>query len=431
MIALPFATPPPPAVFNYRLLMNQFDEELQFTLVDKAVPNRGISRNGAAMDTDQLVVTLDYEQRITQIAADDFPVSGKAGDPGLAIHHEPGLWLHMINETTNGINIARLATIPHGDSALALGQSAELNRPPQISPLNGLPIGVGQDFQNNPYLAPYKHFIDTPFFGTVPTSVPGFPGFNPLDLNAILSFSNNGVNIVKTTKLEVDTTIEDAGIVNIPFIVRQANASSMKSTFWIEELAEQDDQGNPKLRLQYSQVVILDFFDRRDGLPGRILWPHVSINTLEKVSEVATYPSVGRLITNLVASSGNPYQTDTLSARQSTYTDRGYTFTTVPSVLDNQEFIRTANNDKGATNPDFLTFTLTADATVYVLFDDRATLPAWLNDGTWTPTGDTVGTTDVTRNVYQKRFSAGTVQLGGNAMAPMSGSNSMYNVVAV
>jgi hypothetical protein len=100
-------------------------------------------------------------------------------------------------------------------------------------------------------------------------------------------------------------------------------------------------------------------------------------------------------------------------------------------VLDNQEFIRTANNDKIATNPDFLTFTLTADATVDVLFDDRATLPAWLNDGTWTPTGDTVGTTDVTRNVYQKRFSAGTVQLGGNAMAPMSGSNSMYNVVAV
>ena len=41
--------------------------------------------------------------------------------------------------------------------------------------------------------------------------------------------------------------------------------------------------------MQYVQVVMLDFFPRRDGLPGRISWPHVSINTLTKVSdEVAT-----------------------------------------------------------------------------------------------------------------------------------------------
>jgi hypothetical protein len=33
--------------------------------------------------------------------------------------------------------------------------------------------------------------------------------------------------------------------------------------------------------------VMLDFFPRRDGLPGRIGWPHVSINTLTKVSDEA------------------------------------------------------------------------------------------------------------------------------------------------
>jgi hypothetical protein len=289
MIALPFATQPPPDGFNFRVLMHQYSEELEFTLVDKAVPNRGIRRNGATVDTDQLVVTLDYEQEIDQVKGEDFPVSGKEGDPGTAIHHEPGLWLHMTNEITNGIDIARLATIPHGDSALALGRSAVVDGPPQIGTLNGLPIGaigVGQDFQNNRYLTPYKHFIDNPFFGTVPPSLPGFPGFHPLDLNAILNFANNGVDIVRTTVLEVDTTLEDAGIVNIPFIVKQANATSMKSTFWIEELAEQDEQGQPKLRLQYSQVVILDFFERRDGLPGLISWPHVSINTLDRVGDI-------------------------------------------------------------------------------------------------------------------------------------------------
>jgi hypothetical protein len=42
------------------------------------------------------------------------------------------------------------------------------------------------------------------------------------------------------------------------------------------------------LRLQYLQIVMLDFFPRRDGLPGRIGWPHVSINTLTKVSEEPT-----------------------------------------------------------------------------------------------------------------------------------------------
>ena len=73
MIALPFVTEPPPAGFNYRLLMNQYNEELKFTLVDKGVPNRGIPRNGAATEPDQFVVTLDYQQSITQIAADDFP----------------------------------------------------------------------------------------------------------------------------------------------------------------------------------------------------------------------------------------------------------------------------------------------------------------------------------------------------------------------
>jgi hypothetical protein len=34
---------------------------------------------------------------------------------------------------------------------------------------------------------------------------------------------------------------------------------------------------------QYLRIVMLDFFPRRDDLPGRIGWPHISINTLEKV----------------------------------------------------------------------------------------------------------------------------------------------------
>src|SRR6478735_869550 len=123
MIALPFAQPDggtfgPP----YRLLLNQFNEELKFQLVDKAVPNRGVDLSIGA-NTDQVIVTIDYEQAISQIAAEDFPLSGLAGGTELPIHHEPGLFLNMTNRIDNGPDIARLATIPHGDAALALGTS--------------------------------------------------------------------------------------------------------------------------------------------------------------------------------------------------------------------------------------------------------------------------------------------------------------------
>lgn len=271
MIALPFATEPSSPI-NYRLLVNQYNEELRFSLVDKAVPNRGIKRGKTTINSDQFTVTLDYEQTIKQVAAEDFPLSGLAGVAELPIHHEPGLLLHMTNETKDGLDIARLATIPHGNSVLALGRDKQFPGAPQIPIANGLPIGVEQDFKKNPYLAPYKHFHDKPFKNL----------FDPVSPNLLLAEANKGVEILRTTELEFDTSFGTGGIVNIPFIVEQANATEMKAKFWIQELAEKDAAGNHKLRLQYTQTVFLDFFPRRDGVPGLIRWPHVSINTLEK-----------------------------------------------------------------------------------------------------------------------------------------------------
>jgi hypothetical protein len=89
--------------------------------------------------------------------------------------------------------------------------------------------------------------------------------------------------------LDLDTSNPTGGITNIPFVVKQADAASMKSTFWINELAP-DGDGNVELQLQYLQIVMLDFFPRRDGLPGRISWPHVSINTLTKVADEPATP---------------------------------------------------------------------------------------------------------------------------------------------
>jgi hypothetical protein len=257
--------------------MNQYNEELRFSLVDKGVPNRGIGRaNGSAIATDQLLVALDYEQRIVQIVAEDAPTSELAGNPGAAIHHEPGLWLHLLNEADSGLDIARLATIPHGDAVLAMGRASVISDAPTIPEISGLPVGVRADIDNNPYLGPYRAFHG-------PNKFRGL--FDPATPNDLLKQANSGVNITRTTVLDVDTDLPTGGIVNIPFIVKQANATSMRSTFWIQELAELDAAGRPKLRLQYSQTVFLEFFPRADGVPGLIRWPHISINTLEKVSE--------------------------------------------------------------------------------------------------------------------------------------------------
>lgn len=284
MIALPFGTEPDSRI-NYRLLVNQYEETLQFTTVDKAVPNRGIERpdpssGDPTISTDQFVVTLDYQQTISQLKAEDSPVSGDAGPPDLAIHHEPGLFLHMTNLTTNGLDVARLGTVPHGDSLLGLGTAVTSDGAPTIPAVNGLPIGATQDL-NSGYLAPYKHFNDNPFKGTVPD--PNFPGFDPVNPHLLLQLGMPP-NVVRTTTLPFNTELEDAGIVNIPFIVKQANAAVMDSIFWIMELDEEGFDGSPKLVMQYLQNIGLDFFPRFDGQPGLIRWPHVSINTMEKVA---------------------------------------------------------------------------------------------------------------------------------------------------
>ncbi|WP_218919045.1 heme-binding protein [Thiomonas intermedia] len=288
MIALPFAAT---GAAPFRLLLNQYDEELNFTLVDKAVPNRGITDGAPRAEKDQFVVTLDYEQEIRQVASVDSPVSGKAGDPGLAIHHEPGLWLYMTNHVENEIDVGRLATIPHGNSVLALGTSDLLEKPDTatlIPDISGLPIGIGNtdiDDPNNRYLGPYKRFHDAPFKGTA-AAVPGFPGFDPVAPNGLLKLALDGLEVKRTTVLSVDTATQTGGIVNIPFIVQQADAQRMVATFWIHELdqcSKDKKEGKSPYVLQYLQEVALDFLPRTDGTPGLIRWPHISINTLDKV----------------------------------------------------------------------------------------------------------------------------------------------------
>lgn len=293
LIALPF----PDGPFRYRLLMNQYNESLRFMVADKGVPNRGVTPEPPDNNADQFIVALDYEQTVEQIAVADFPETPEEihGVVPKAIHHEPGLFLHMTNKVDDAFDVARLGTIPHGDSLLALGTSDETTGPITFPDMNGLPIGTPPganvdtdvDPANPSYLDPYKHFHHNPFKGTL-SGVAGFPGFEPVDTLNLLRLAAADLDIVRTMVLDFDTTVQSGGILNIPFIVAEANATEMRSIFWLHELNALDEFGNRKLVMQYAQLVMLDFFPRRDGQPGLIKWPHISINTMEKVSETAT-----------------------------------------------------------------------------------------------------------------------------------------------
>lgn len=266
MISLPYAQPGGP--LDYRLLLNRYKEKLEFDLVNKAVANRGIQRGDSIVESDQFVVTLDYMQGIAQEAAADFPDSGLAGPGGMGIHREPGLWLHMKNQVKDGVDIARLSTIPHGNSVLALGTSREYEGAPEIPEFNSM-INGGPEDLNHPYMAPYKHFHDNPFEGV----------FDPVNPRTVLEQYNEGVEVVRTTELHVDTFTDSGGISSIPFIDSQTGTTRLQSWFWIIELAGKAASGAPAMRLQYLQLVNLDFFPRPDGT-GLLGWPHVCMNSL-------------------------------------------------------------------------------------------------------------------------------------------------------
>lgn len=270
MIALPDASDPA----GFRLFMNQYNECLDFNLVDENVPNRGVSSTRPVTQTDQFIVTLDYQQRVKQIAemnrfadvADDSGVVRKFAD----IHHEPGLFLRMKNHQTEGFDIARLGTIPHGNSLLALGKGGKISgRPPipgiggvpHIHGSSGLPIGV----QGSKFLDRYNRG--------------NFIVFNPFNPTELLDRAIRNQNIVSTVTLDFDTRHVSGGIVNIPFIEKQADTTAMRSIFWIEEIG--NDDGTTTMQLQYLQVVILEFGRNKDG--GPVQFPHISINTMQKL----------------------------------------------------------------------------------------------------------------------------------------------------
>lgn len=144
------------------------------------------------------------------------------------------------------------------------------------------------------------------------------------------------------------------------------------------------------------------------------------------------------VVSNLTVASGRAAEWIELDAGEALYTDRSYTFTAVPAAWEGHAALRTANDDKysSATNPSFITFTLSQEATVYVVYTTVNTTlsTTWCTTANgWLSESLTVGTSlpgaEATRLVRSKVFPAGQVSLGGNGST--SGTSSMYHVVVV
>jgi hypothetical protein len=245
-------------------------ETLEFTLIGGDIPNRGSEQNDVNLHG------LHYLQQVA-----DCVTHG-------ALHIEPGLWIH-VPETTDpklGPTVVRQATIPHGDSLLAQSTFVtEVDGGPKIDPVDSFPFtdpaipGLNVPAKNilgPPYVDPY---LNAPLPECcVPKGLDAKATIrNPA---LVLLAAIQGEKILKTGVIAISTVAAQGstGILNIPFVVRNANALQMDAIFWIETVAP--DDGDPFLQLQYVQRVILDFPAKPGG--PIIHWPHISVATLVK-----------------------------------------------------------------------------------------------------------------------------------------------------
>lgn len=228
---------------DFRLILNATTETLQFNSIGGEVPNRGSAQG------DINIFGLTYLQRVNDAVTHE------------GIHIEPGIWLNVPATTAPAApaSIVRQSTIPHGDSLLAQGEGLTVKGGPRIAPATTKPTGPGMKSKLLGYLDPYK-------LSKLP---PGIKQAYVADPNQMLLDAIAGQKIVSTVVLEV-ASIPVGGIVNIPFVTTNANATRMSAIFWLETVQRAD--GSQFQQLQYTQTVILNFLD--------IDWPHVSVATL-------------------------------------------------------------------------------------------------------------------------------------------------------
>jgi hypothetical protein len=279
LISLPDfdSTPPSDGPKPFRLKLSATLETLQFIPIGGAVPNRG-SLTAFGSTTGQPDIELHgltYLQRVSDVVTKE------------ALHIEPGIWVNVPATTVAPVapaTVVRLGTIPHGDALMAQGAAFTVPAGPQIGTASSTPT------HNPPSPTPIPPQYFEPFKN--PPLPPGIQLPAVQNPNVVLEGAILGQNIINTVVLIISTNAVNlttpatatpasttfnipapsGNIGNIPFVVRNANATRLDAIFWIETVQQPD--GSTFLQLQYTQTVILNFLG--------IDWPHISVATLIK-----------------------------------------------------------------------------------------------------------------------------------------------------
>ncbi len=155
-----------------------------------------------------------------------------------------------------------------------------------------------------------------------------------------------------------------------------------------------------------------------------------SIPNVIAVGTTVSYTFLNQLhITNLNVVSGESYEViyNGLQDGALVYIDKRDVYNTVPTWLEGDTYIKTADKDKIRNIASFFTFDVNMDVTVYVAHDDRITSkPSWL--ASFTGTGDEIVISGNTFSIFASYYSAGTITLGNNQGGRKT---SMYTVVIV
>jgi hypothetical protein len=238
----------PNSAHDFRVIARPVLEVLTFSAIGAAVPNRGVP-------DDMCIYGLLYETRISDALTHE------------PLHLENGMWLNL-GEQAGALPIARQASIPHGDVFLALGTATTIDGPPTIPVEDANPILDPIIMGYTEGEGGYSH----PPTGNVPE------GLDYTDWTASLREAIKGLTIARTVEFSLSTE-SSGGIVNIPFVDAQANATSFTCTFWLETIT--GPAGEEVMQLQYMQQTNIEFFKQK-GTDHVIMWPHVNSNTLRK-----------------------------------------------------------------------------------------------------------------------------------------------------
>lgn len=267
----PFFAVPKPKEDEF-LELNLTTETVEFTAISGPIPNRGF------LQPDINMFGLTYLQQIS-----DKVVGG-------GLHIEPGIWA-TVPQTTNPAEpptVVRMASIPHGTTILAQGLAHAIAGPPTFPAININPIPV-----HGPAVPFEQQNLSHPSaFRSPPNQIVGITQAMVDNPNSVLAAAIVGQTITSTMVLQVSTApprpITGGGTSNTSFLVGaaagpNADATLVTSTFWIETV--KGAPGHPDfMQLQYSQNVMLKFDDG-------ILWPHVTVGTLQKKTAVHVLPT--------------------------------------------------------------------------------------------------------------------------------------------